>query len=522
MAITNKLARSAGVVMVAFVAANLAGLARQIIINRTFGATATLDAYFTAFGVPDLLFNLVAGGALGSAFIPVFAGLLAQEQRAAAWKLASAIITLLVLVLSAAGLVAGVAAPWLVRQVLAPGFAEDAVQVALTADLMRIMLISTVIFGVSGLVMGIHNAHAHFLLPALAPVFYNLGIIVGAVVLAPWLGIYGLAWGVVLGALAHLAVQLPRLPRYQGQIRPDLGRGNADVGQVLVLMAPRALGLAVWQINFWVNRAIASLLVVGSISAVTIAFQMFTFPLAVIAQAIATVVFPTFSAQVARQELGAMQITLAQSLRGVLYLSLPASVGMILLAQPIIAVLFEGREFTPEATALTAWALQWYAAGLVFHALLEIVTRGFYALKDTRTPVGMSVVAMVLNVVLSLTLVPVFTQVGWFAVGGLALANTLATGLEVGVLMVLLRRRLGGLAAGELARGSWGAVVATGLMALAVVGWLWVAPGWALVRAVVGVGLGGLVFYGVSYLLGSPESRLLPDAVLRRLARRAA
>src|SRR3990172_8125100 len=280
--------------MAGFVVANLLGLLRQIIINRTFGTSAELDAYFAAFGVPDLLFNVLAGGALGSAFIPMFAGFLAEDdEKAKAWRLASAVLNNLLLVLSVVASIAALIAPFLVRTILAPGFAPEYQQ--LTAGLMRVMLISTVIFGVSGLLMGIHNAHHHFLGPAIAPVVYNLGIIIGALA-AGRFGIYGLAWGVAGGAALHLLVQLPALLRYQPVYQPVLDWADASVRQVGKLMLPRMFGLAVWRINFWINVAISSTLPAGSLSGLSIGFQIFTFPQAAIAQAIATAVFPTLSA----------------------------------------------------------------------------------------------------------------------------------------------------------------------------------------------------------------------------------
>ncbi|MBI3360067.1 MAG: murein biosynthesis integral membrane protein MurJ, partial [Chloroflexi bacterium] len=204
----HRIARAAGVVMAAFVLSNIAGLARQILIARAFGASLELDAYYAAIRLPDILFTLVAGGALGSAFIPLFSGFLARDDRAGAWRLASGVTTLVFLTLTIVGGLAAILAPLIVSRILAPGFSPAAQ--ALTVSLLRLMLASSVIFGVSGLVMGIHNAHQHFLLPAIAPILYNVGIMIGALA-APVFGVRGLAYGVVFGALMHLVVQLPGL-----------------------------------------------------------------------------------------------------------------------------------------------------------------------------------------------------------------------------------------------------------------------------------------------------------------------
>ena len=510
-------AQAAGIVMVAFIAANLVGLLRQVVINRAFGTSAVLDAYFAAFRVPDLLFHVIAGGALGSAFIPTFTGFLTKDDRPGAWRLASAVVNWVLLGSTLLAALAAWLAPWLTQGFLAPGFAPE--QIALTAALMRIMLASTVVFGISGLLMGVHHSQQHFLSPALAPVLYNAGIIAGAVALAPRWGVRGLAFGILLGAGLHLGVQLPVLRGYHGQYRLTLGWQNVAVRAVGRLMLPRALGLAVWQINFWVNTVVASGLPAGSLSALMIAFQIFTFPLAAIAQAIATAMFPTFSAQAARGEIGAMRVSLAASLRGALYLSIPASVGLWFLGRPLIAMLFQNRTFSAQSTEMVAWALSWYALGLVPHSVVEIATRAFYALKDTRTPVTIGVLAMLINVVLSLLLTATFRAYGLLPHGGLALANTIATTLEMVALLWLLRPRLGGLAAGSILKSVARTAAGTATMTLVLRGWIALAPGSVVTLSLVGVTLGGAIFWGTTAVLGSEQAFRLP-ALIRRQQRK--
>ncbi len=487
--------------MAGFVAANLVGLLRQIIINRTFGTSAELDAYFAAFRVPDLLFTVIAGGALGSAFIPMFTGFL-DESRERAWRLASAVVNNLLIALCVIAGLAALAAPLLVRTVLAPGFSPE--YQLLTANLMRVMLISTVIFGVSGLLMGIHNAHHHFLSPAIAPILYNFGIIGGA--LAG--GVYGLAWGVVAGAALHLLIQLPALIQHKPIYTFTLDLRDAAVRQVGKLMLPRMFGLAVWQFNFWINTLIASMLPSGSLSALTIAFQIFTFPQAVIAQAIATAVFPTFSAQAARGERDALRGTLASALNLTLFLALPAALGLILLGRPIIALLFESGKFTATSTALVAWALIWYAVGLIGHSVVEVITRAFYALKDTRTPVFIGAGAMILNVIFSLTFTRLFAAWGWSPHGGLALGNSLATAIEMVGLMIVLRKRLGGLDGRTMIGSVTRAAIATTGMGIAVIGWgkMVAAPLWLIGAG--GAIVGAAIYLLIALIVRSPELNL--------------
>ena len=512
---TRNIARAASVVMAAFVLANLVGLARQVIINRTFGTSAELDSYFAAFRVPDLIFNVIAGGALGSAFIPVFTGKLANEDKTGAWRLASSITNWVLIVLTTLALLAAVWAPWLTERFLAPGFGEQ--QVEFTASLMRIMLISTIVFGVSGVVMGIHHSHQHFLAPALAPAFYNIGIIVGASVLAPYWGVHGLAYGVVIGSLMHLGVQLPRLIGYKGHYYSTLDVHNMEVLEVWRLMLPRVLGLAVWQINFWVNTFIASKLPSGSISALVIAFQIFTFPQAVIGQAVATAAFPTFSTQAALRDINALRNTVASSLRGVLYFSMPATLGLILLGHPLIAALFQNRTFTVQSTEMVSWALSWYALGLVSHSIVEVTTRAFFALKDTRTPVAIGIIAMMVNVALSVVLSAAFARFAWAPHGGLALANTVATTMEMVAMLWMLRARLDGLAIRRIAAS----VVRTGIgvMGMWAVLWVWlmIAPDSVAIISLVGIPLGLGTFWGITLLVGSQEANRLPDLVLTRI-----
>ena len=438
-----QIARAAGLVMALFVVSRVLGLLREMVISHQFGTGGDLDAYLAAFRLPDILFQIVAGGALASAFIPTFAAHLAQQDDRGAWRLASAIINLVLILTSALAALAALLAPWLVSAVIAPGF--DAQRQALTVDLMRLMLVTPVIFGVSGVIMGILNAQQHFLLPALAPIFYNLGIILGAVMLAPGMGVKGLAVGVVVGALGHLVIQIPGLVRYGLRYMPTLGLHDPSVREVGRLMLPRVVGLAAVQINFLVNTILASGLVAGSLAAINYAWLLMLLPQGVFAQSIATAAFPTFSTQAAKGQVAEMRSTLAATLRAILYLAVPAAVGLIVLSRPLVRLVFERGAFNESSTEMVAWALVLYSLGLPAHALVEIVVRAFYALHDTKTPVLIGIGGMVLNVILSLVFIQVFRALGWMELGGLALSNSLATTLEMVVLLYLIRQRLEGL-----------------------------------------------------------------------------
>lgn len=494
-AANRQIARAAGIMMAGFILSNLTGLVRQALIADAFGTKGVIDAYYAAMGLPDTLFALVAGGALASAFIPTFTGFLENDDRKGAWQLASSIVNLVTLILTLLSLAAWVFADQVVVTFLVDSDFPPELQ-SLTAELLRILLLSPIILGASGLLLGILQSHQSFLLPALAPTFYWVGIIIGLIFFVPAMGIYGLAWGTILGAGLHLLVQLPGLRKLpERRYLPTLGLKIPAVREVGRLMAPRLLGVAVVQLNFLVNIKIASGLAEGSLTAVKNAFMVMTMPQVVIAQAISIAALPTFAAQIARGERNAMRASLASTLRSILLLSFPAMIGLILLRTPVVSMLFERGEFDEISVALTAWALLWYAVGLVGHSLVEIVSRAFYALHDTKTPVLVGTAAMSLNVVFSLTFPGWFARIGWMPHGGLALANSLATGLEMIILLALMSRRLNGLQGGYVLRGTAKSLLATAAMAGGLVMWIGFSAGrtpWVI--ALGGIALGGLVY----------------------------
>ncbi len=311
--------------MIATVFGQIIGLVRSMLVARAFGAAPELDAFFAANRVSETLFTLVAGGALGSAFIPTFTGILAKGERSAAWKLATSLARLVTLVLMLLAVLAAVFAPQIVRYALAPGFAANPELFSLTVNLLRIQLISSILFGLGGFLVGVLNAHHVFLIPALAPAMYQLGIILGTIFLAPSIGVYGLAWGVVLGAGFYLLLQISTLIRldtgdplvttWRGW---SLGFRDSNVRHVILLMGPRLLGVAVVQVNFWVNTFLASKMAEGSVSGLSYGFALMLMAQAAIAQSVAIAVMPTLSAQHALGQHDEMRASLAASLRGVI------------------------------------------------------------------------------------------------------------------------------------------------------------------------------------------------------------
>jgi putative peptidoglycan lipid II flippase len=464
----------------------------------------------------------VAGGALGSAFIPTFTGFLTRKDQKGAWRLASGVVNLVLLALIVISTLAFFFAPQIVRDglfLLVPG--SDPVQEALTARLLRIMLPSVAIFGLSGLAMGILNAYQVFLIPAIAPAMYSVGMILGTVLLPEAWGVQRLAIGVVGGALMHFLVKFPALWRLKGRAyHLYLGLRDKAVIKVFRLMGPRLLGVAVVQLNFIVNTIIALGQPEGSVTAITLAFSLMLMPQMAVAQSTAIASLPTFSAQVARGELGEMRHSLASTLRAVLLLAIPASAGLILLRTPLVALLYQRGAFTAQSTELVAWALLWYSAGLVGHALVEILSRAFYALHDTRTPVIVGVITMGLNIGTSLLFSDLFERIGWMPHGGLALANSLATALESVALLILMRGRLKGLEGGFIWQGVGLSLLGTGLMSAVVLAWRAIFEGGSRVAIVGGaLGFGLAVYLGLMWLLKMPELRGMMRALVRKIKR---
>jgi putative peptidoglycan lipid II flippase len=515
----RQIARAAGTVMFAFVISNLVGLVRQILVSLEFGTQVELDAFNAAAAYPDLIFSILAGGALASAFIPTLTGFLARDDRQSGWRLSSAILNLVFIVLTVLSLISMLVAPWIVSKILTPAY--NAQQQALTVALLRILLIAPAIFGVSGVLMGILSAHRNFFWSALAPSMLWLGMIIGVIFFAPAWGIFGLAWGYVLGAVLHLAIQVPaalRLParRYVA----TLGLRFQPVAEVGRLMVPRLIGIAAVQVNFVVNTILATSMDVGSLAAIKYAWAVMTMPQVVIAQAIAIAALPTLSAQFALGKTDEMRSSLAATLRGMLLLALPASLGLILLRTPLISALFERGAFDAHSTELVAWALLWYTVGLLGHSVVEILSRAFYAMHDTKTPVIVSVAAMSLNVIFSLAFAALFERLGWWPFGGLALANSLATALEMVALWALMSRRLKGIEGRRLVDAAWKASLATLAMSLALWGWLQATAGlptWLV--AVGGIALGGLVYLGMVVLLRVGEVGVVLRAAKERFSK---
>lgn len=433
---SRRLYSAAAAVGLAFVIGRFLGLARDILITRQFGTGATMAAYIAAFSIPNLIFMMVMSGAFGSAFVPIFAGQLAQGQVRKAWRLASNVMTLMVEGYAVLALILLLFADPLVRLVVAPGLDRDTQIVA--TELTRILLLSPLFLGLGAAAKSLLEVHDNFTLPAYAPVVYNAAGVGGALFLAPRYGVTGLAWGIVFGSLAHVLLQLPGLirirMRYTFLPRP-VAEGVRQVGR---LLGPRIIGQAAFQINFTiVMTTFASRLGEGWVSALGIGYQLMMLPHGLLAISVSTVIFPLLSRLFVNRQFDELKTTFGDALRPLFFLTLPAAAALMILARPVVQAVYQRGAFGAESTLLVAEVVPYFAAGLVALALVETSARAFYAMQDTRTPLVASLATIGLNIGLA------FVLSRNFGGRGLAASMSLTTALEMLFLLIVLRRRIG-------------------------------------------------------------------------------
>jgi putative peptidoglycan lipid II flippase len=538
----RRLARSTLVVMIAFGIAKAISLVQTVVIAQVFGLSQEWDAYVVANSIPELIFTLIAGGALAHAFIPIFSGFLARGDLEGAWRTASHVINTVFLTTLVVSAIAFIAAPWLVANVAAPGF--DAVGQAQTVELMRILFVTTLIFSVSGISMGILQSHNHFLLPALAPIMFDVGILFGVIFLIGPFGVNGIAIGAVLGAALHFGIQVPGLIRYGVRWKPEVDLKDPTLWRIIRLMLPRIAGLGVFSLNFIVMNNIASRLGSGSVSALSWGWRLMQIPQTLIGTAMGTVIFPTLAALSELDDRQGKRDAMSGALRFILIASIPSAVGLIFVGRPLVGLLERGA-FDASASALVYSTLQFFALGIVVHSALEVVARSFYADKDTLTPLWAALGGAAINLVGSFVLSDfqaaerssfynlVATQFSFLSmqpvtghVGGLALANSLGTAFEVGLLLLILRRRWQGINEDALTQTTLKTLAASLAMipAILVVDLLWSSLGLSergLIFDVLQVAFealaGVIVFFVVATLLRMNELRTLLNMVLRRV-----
>ncbi|MCG5534774.1 murein biosynthesis integral membrane protein MurJ [Ectothiorhodospira mobilis] len=437
----SRLLRSTAIVSAMTLVSRLFGYVRDMVLAVTFGASGATDAFFVAFRIPNFLRRLFAEGAFSQAFVPVFAEYRQRHGRAALQDLldhVSGTLTVVLLLTTAAGILA---APWLIH-LFAPGFGGDTGQHALAAQMLRITFPYLLFISLTAMAGGILNSVGRFAVPAFTPVLLNLALIGAALLAAPHFDepVVALAWGVFIAGAAQLLFQVPFLVRQGLLPRPRLRRGHEGVSRIIRLMLPALLGTSVVQVNLLVDTLIASFLATGSISWLYFSDRFVELPLALFGIAIGTVILPRLSGEHSARDPAAFTRTLDWALRLSVLIALPAALGLVLLATPILAALIQYREFLATDTAMAALSLMAYALGLPAFILIKVLAPGYFARQDTRTPVQVAVIAMLANMVLNLALVVPWVLLDWPGPhAGLALATSLSAYLNAALLYRGLR-----------------------------------------------------------------------------------
>jgi putative peptidoglycan lipid II flippase len=440
----DRLARSAASAGIATLTSRVLGVVREQVLASLFGAGDAMDAYNVAFRVPNLLRDLFAEGAMSAAFVPTFTHQLTAVGKASAWRLGRNVMTALLLVTGVLVLAGMVFADQLVSA-LASDYAAVPGKLQLTSFLARIMLPTIAFIALAAAAMGMLNALHHFFIPALAPATFNVATILCAIALvpvAPRLGlppVAAIAIGTLLGAAAQFLIQWPTLRREGFHYRPLIDLHDPALRRVLVLMGPGTIGLAATQANVFINTILATGQGTGAVSWLNYAFRLMYLPIGLFGVSIATAVLPAVSRRTAQRDHDGVRRTVSEGMSLMMVLNVPATVGLVILATPIIRLIFERRAFTPLDTAATAAALQFYAVGLIGYSIVRIVSPVFYALGQNRTPVMVSIATVGVNIVSSVALVRPFGY------RGLALATSIAALFNAATLLVLLHRRLRGL-----------------------------------------------------------------------------
>ncbi len=520
--------RAAGVVGLAVLCSRILGLAREQIFAALFGGGRVMDAFTIAFRIPNLLRDLFAEGALSTAFVTVFTRTAVTANERTAWQLANKVTTLAAVTLSLITVIGIASAPWLVAA-LAPGF--DASKAELTVTLTRVMYPFILLVSLAALVMGMLNARGVFGVPAMASSFFNLGSIITGVVIGYWLdphfggrAILGLAVGTLVGGALQLLVQLPSLRGEGYHYRPDFGWRDPGVRALLRLMGPSVIAASTTQVNVLINSVFASELGDGPTFWLTIAFRLMQLPLGIFGVALGTVALPLLARMAAANNMPVFRSELARGMRLAFLLTIPCSVGLIVLAEPIMSVLYQHGRFGVHETVESAGALRFYALGLCGYAALKVLVNAFYAIDRRKTPMVVSFVAVALNLLLNF----IFTrELGW-GHRGLAFSTACVATSNFLILYLLMRSHLGRLESRAMA-------VLLGRLALAsavlfACSWLgahYLLADWAqqrfwpkLLELLAVIAVSGTAFFACANLLGITEVHEMLAALRRRVRRR--
>ena len=520
------LTRSAAIVSVATMASRLLGLVRDLTLAYRFGASNAMDAFYVAFRIPNLMRDLFAEGVMSSAFVPTFTRRLTTSGRDEAWRLGAQLINALLVVTGLIVIIGMIFATPLTK-LFAQDFSLVPGKLELTTQLTRVMLPFLTLVAVAVACMGMLNSMRRFFVPALSPAMYNVSLILSAVILVPLMPrvgfepIMAIAFGVLVGGLGQIAAQYWMLRREGFRYRFTLNPKDSGLREVLGLMGPGTIAGAAMQLNLLVNTILATSQGSGAVSWLTYAFRVMYLPIGIFGVAIATAALPVLSRHAATGQLGKMRQTVSQGLRLMLVALVPAAVGLTVLAEPIIQLIFERGSFTAADTQATAVALAYYAPGIVGYSAVRLAVPGFYALGTSLTPAVVSIATVGLNILLNLLLVRVMGY------PGLALGTTIAALTNAGILLILLGRRMEGLEGSKTADCFLRILFAAGVMGVAVQATdRWFATHWpdsGLLVSLLALGaeitLGVTVLATAARLLRITEFNLVKDRLLTALSR---
>ncbi len=511
----------------------LTGLAREMVMARFFGAGQAYDAFLLGFRIPNLTRDLFAEGALSSAFVPTFTRVLEKRGRREAAALSDLVATALMVIVGSVCLLGIVFSPQLV-ELLAPGFARIPGKFELAVSLTRIMFPFLLLVALAAQAMGVLNASNRFGIPALASTFFNVGSVVCGLALGFWLGprlgidpIFGMAYGVVIGGALQWLGQAPSLLRAGFRYRPRFDWSHPELGEVLRLMTPAIIGNAAVQINVMVNTNFASSItdaagrvINGPVSWLSYAFRFMQLPLGIFGVAIASATLPAISRSAAAANMEEFRATLSRSLGMVFLLTIPSSVGLFVLGEPMIGAIYQRRAFHAFDTVQTAHALSFYAIGLAGYAALKVISPAFYALGDARTPMLVSLLSIAVNYFTALSMV----RFAGFGHVGLALSTSVVALVGFVLQLALMRRRLGGIRGGRLAASTAKIALASAVMGAAVYladralrAWLGTGTLARLADLAITIPLGTGLFAILCLSLHVEELRGVRDILRRRL-----
>ncbi len=515
----NQILKATGIIMIAMMLSRVLGYLRDVIISGRFGQNYYTDAYNAAFSIPDLIYFLLVGGALSSAFIPVISGYIAKNEKEEAWKVVSTVFNV-IMVFLVIGITVGMIFTENLIFLLVPGFNQESID--LTVKLTRIMFAQSFFMTLNGIIQGVLHSNKHFLSPAIGSVLYNIGIIVIGLLLSKPFGIAGFSIGVVGGAIMNFLVLLPALKKTGIRYYPGINLKHPGVVKLFRLIIPVFIGLSVTHLNLFVTQNLASSLPEeGMISALRIAYRISMLPVGIFGLAIGVSFFPSLTGHAARNEKKEYIKLFSLGLRTIVYITLPATIGIIALKTPIIRTMFQHGQFTAANTGATAHALLYYSFGIVAYSAQALLYRSFYANEDTRTPVIVGVTTMSLNIVLSIFLVKYMNH------GGLALAHSVAGIFNMIILLGVIKIKFGQIDGKNMLISFTKTGISSIIMGISVYGvailfekYFGIASkNLQILQVILATGVGVMVYFTSTTLGKMEESKIVKNIVMKKLKR---